>query len=72
MIVTTSARRTSKRANPDPVVLIRSSAYNSLPSPGNRVGPGDASNMPVIQASTGNSAFVTASGAHHYRLVGLQ
>ena len=55
----------------DPVVLIISSAYNSLPAPGNRVGPSDASNMPTIQANTGYPAFVTADGAHHFRLVGL-
>ena len=71
MIVTASARRMSPSATPDPVVLIISSAYNSLPAPGNRVGPSDAANMPTIQASTGNPAFVTADGAHHFRLVGL-
>lgn len=73
MLVGTTARRTSQivSATPDPVVLIRSSAYASLPAPGNRVGTGDATNMPTIQASTGNSAIVTADGAHHYRLVGL-
>ena len=72
MLVTTASKRASRRSNPDPVVLIRSSAYSSLPSPGNRVGPSDASNMPTIQATTGNPAFVTAAGAHHYRLCGLQ
>ena len=75
MIVTGSARRMSPSAAPtppDPVVLIISSAYNSLPAPGNRVGTSDASNMPTIQATTGNSAIKTADGAHHYRLVGLQ
>lgn len=70
MIVTTAAKRTSRRTV-TPVVLIRSSAYSSLPAPGNRVGTGDAANMPTIQASTGNNAIKTADGAHHYRLVGL-
>lgn len=58
-------------SGPDPVVLIISSAYSSLPAPGNRVGPSDAANMPTIQASTGNNAIKTADGAHNYRLVGL-
>lgn len=60
----------SARTAPAAVVLIRSSAYNSLPSPGNRVGTGDASNMPTIQATTGNNAIKTATGAHHFRIVG--
>lgn len=74
MIVTTSARRTSNRANPDPVVLIRSSAYSSLPSPGTRVTPSDIANMPTIQAPIGAggiAAIETAAGAHHYRLCGI-
>ena len=75
MLVAAASRRMSPPtapAPPAPVVLIRSSAYASLPSPGNRVGTGDASNMPTIQATTGNNAILTADGAHHYRLVGLQ
>lgn len=74
MIVTTSAKRTSRSITnvPDPVVLIRSSAYSSLPSPGNRVGTGDASNMPTIQAATSYPAIQCEAGAHHYRLCGLQ
>ena len=74
MIIHASARRTSRNTTTtaDPVVLIRSSAHASLPTPGNRVGPSDAADMPIIQATTGNNAIKTASGAHHYRLVGLQ
>lgn len=74
MIVTGSARRMSKpapAATPDPVVLIRSSAYASLPAPGNRIDPTDSANMPTIQATTGNSAIKTADGAHNFRLLGL-
>lgn len=58
-------------SGPDPVVMIVSSAYASLPAPGNRVGPSDTANMPTIQASGGNPAITTEDGAHHYRLVGL-
>lgn len=75
MFITTAAKRTSKTTttSPDPVVLIRSSAYSSLPAPGNRVSTSDVSNMPTIRssASTGTPAILTADGAHHYRLVGL-
>lgn len=52
-------------------IYIQSTNYASLPAPGVRVGPGDAINMPTLQASGTNSVFVCEAGANHYRLVGL-
>jgi len=52
-------------------IYIRSSAYSSLPGPGNRVSPSDAANMPKLTA-TGNSVISTVSNAHHYRFVGIE
>lgn len=76
MIPTVAGRGRTKHVAPaiDPSdwVYIVSSALNSLPDPGTRVGTGDASNMPTIQATTGNNAIKTADGATKYRLVGLQ
>ena len=72
MHVTSASKRMSPRTAPAPVVLIRSSAYSSLPSPGNRVGPADASNMPCIVAPGTSSAITAADGAHHYRFFGIE
>ena len=54
-------------------IYIRSSAYANLPSPGNRVSPANASNMPAI-VGTGSPviALQTLAGAHHYRFVGIE
>lgn len=52
-------------------IYIVSSALASLPASGTRVTASDASNMPEITASSGNSVFTTANTAHHLRLVGL-
>lgn len=64
---------TSALPDPNDWVYIVSSAYASLPTPGNRVVPAIASNMPTITvtAGAGSGAFVTANAAHNYRLVGL-
>ena len=54
-------------------IYIQSSALGSLPPPGTRVSPAQASLMPRIQS--GNifyPAIVTAAGAHHYRFVGIE
>jgi hypothetical protein len=46
---------------------------STLPAPGIRVGPGDASNMARIVAPGRNEpAIKAASGAHHYRLIGIE
>jgi hypothetical protein len=54
-------------------IYIQSSALASLPPPGTRVAPAQASLMPRIQS--GNifyPAIITAAGAHHYRFVGIE
>lgn len=66
------ARGVTPTIDPTQWVYIVSSALNSLPSPGTRVGTGDASNMPTIQATTGNNAILTANAAAKYRIVGCQ
>jgi len=53
-------------------IYLTSSAYESLPAPGNRVAPTDAANMPKVQNATGNYVFNVAVGANHYRFVGLE
>ena len=53
-------------------IIVRSSAYASLPE-GERVDPSDASNMfKVTQNSQVNSAIVTAAGANHIRIIGME
>jgi len=53
-------------------IIVRSSAYASLPE-GERVTPSDASNMfKVTQNSQVNSAIVTAAGANHIRIIGME
>jgi hypothetical protein len=54
-------------------ITIQSSALSQLPVSGQRVGPGNAAAMPkIVSPGNGESAIVTARGAHHYRLVGLE
>lgn len=54
-------------------IYIVSSNYSSLPAPNNRVSPADAPNMPkIVGTSSGVNALKTASGAHHYRFVGIE
>jgi hypothetical protein len=52
-------------------IYVISSALASLPAEGNRVAPSDAPHMPRLTSSA-NSVLVTASGAHHWRLVGIE
>ena len=54
-------------------IYIRSSAYASLPAPGNRVSPANAASMATI-AGAGSPvvALQTLAGAHHYRFVGIE
>ena len=52
-------------------IVITSSA-TTLPPPGTRVAPGNASLMPKILGPQGSPAILTASGAHHYRFVGIE
>ena len=54
-------------------IYIQSSAYASLPAPGNRVTPDNAAAMPrIVVKATGLSAIFTADGAHHFRFVGIE
>lgn len=55
-------------------IYIQSSAYSSLPAPGERVRLLDAINMPKIQVANigGVRALSTSVGAHHYRFVGIE
>jgi hypothetical protein len=53
-------------------IYIESSALASLPAPGTRVTPAQASLMPQIIDTTGNPAIQTATAAHNYRLVGIE
>ena len=53
-------------------IILRSSNESSLPSPGLRVGLGDVSNMPTIEATGTSGNIITPdANAHHYRLIGL-
>src|SRR5437773_12370913 len=66
-------QNTSSGAAPEPYVYIVSSAYASLPAPGNRVAPADAANMPtLVSAGSPSIAILTSAGAHHYRFVGMK
>ena len=53
-------------------IYIQSSALSSLPAPGTRVTPAQAALMPRILDTSGNPTIRMASGAHNYRLVGLE
>jgi hypothetical protein len=57
-------------------IYVVSSKLASLPSPGNRVGPGNAVNMPrIVSRRTNNaltSALMTVNYSHHFRFVGIE
>src|SRR5437879_495700 len=54
-------------------VIVRSSAADSaLPPLGTRITPASAPLMPKIVVGAGGSAIQTASGAHHYRFIGIE
>jgi len=60
----------------DEWIYVESSRYDDLPKPGIRVGPADAAAMARIVAPASvikhSPALDAASGAHHYRFVGLE
>ena len=51
-------------------LLIRSASYATLPAAHTRVGLGDLTNMPTFTGAT-TGVFVAATGASHYRFIGL-
>ena len=53
-------------------IYVVSSHLSSLPSPGVRVGPANATNMPKIVAHNGMSALITVANSHHFRFVGIE
>ncbi len=53
-------------------VLIRSSAFASLPAAGTRVAPSNASSMAKIQTSNTMATLAFAHGAKFYRLQGIE
>ncbi|MCW5977378.1 MAG: DUF2341 domain-containing protein [Bryobacteraceae bacterium] len=53
-------------------ITITTSAPHLLPPPGTRVTPADAPNLPKVSSPSNSPVFRTDTGAHHYRLVGLQ
>ncbi len=54
-------------------ITIRTSASDAqLGAPGTRVSPSRASVMPKIVSPNASPAIKTASGAHHYRIVGVE
>src|SRR5438105_930373 len=53
-------------------IYIQSSALSSLPAPGTRVSPTQASAMPKILGPSGSLALWGAPGAHHFRFVGIE
>src|SRR5437879_5925892 len=53
-------------------IYIRSSAIASLPAPGTRVSPAQASLMPKIVSPNTEPALTADLGAHHYRFVGIE
>ena len=54
-------------------ITIRGSAPpSSVPAAGQRITPAYASALPKIVTPNGNSAIITAPGAHHFRFVGVE
>jgi Right handed beta helix region len=53
-------------------IYVVSSQLASLPSPGQRVGPNDAVNMPKIVSKAYENALVTVANSHHFRFVGIE
>jgi hypothetical protein len=57
-------------------IYVVSSKLASLPSPGQRVGPGNAVNMARIVSRRANntltSAVTTVANSHHFRFVGIE
>src|SRR5690242_2405669 len=53
-------------------ITIQSSAMGSLPGPGNRVSPSQASAMPKIMTANSATAVQVAAGANYYRFIGIE
>jgi hypothetical protein len=53
-------------------IYVVSSQLANLPSPGTRVSPANAANMPKILARQGLSAINTVSNSHNFRFVGIE
>jgi hypothetical protein len=55
-------------------IVIRPANMNDVPPEGTRMSPAiaAAANLPKILSTTNLGAFMTADGAHHYRLVALE
>ncbi len=53
-------------------IYIRSSAYPSLPAPGTRVSPSQASLMAKIVSPNTSPAITSDFGAHQYRFIGIE
>lgn len=53
-------------------ITIQSSLMNALPQAGQRVDPSHAPLMPKLISPSNTPALATASGAHHYRIVGIE
>ena len=55
----------------DQWITIRTNAGAEFPAAGVRVGPAEARLMPVIESNE-DQAIITAPGAHHYRIIGIE
>jgi hypothetical protein len=53
-------------------IEIQSSALSSLPSPGKRVGPSNASNMAIISTPNTSPAIAFLPSSNHWRLMGIE
>jgi len=53
-------------------IYVVSSHLSNLPSPGTRVSPANAVNMPKVLAPNGLSALNTVANSHHFRFVGIE
>ena len=60
------------RKDGDGWIVIAPRTERGLPPPNQRVSPSHARVMPKIVASSGDAVIEADSGAHHYRLVGLE
>jgi hypothetical protein len=53
-------------------IYVVSSHLSSLPSPGTRVSPANATSMPKILAPNGLNALHTVANSHHFRFAGIE
>jgi hypothetical protein len=61
-----------KKEAGDGWIVVRTSDMQSLPSEGHRVLPENAAAMPKLLSPSTAAAIVTAAGASHYRLIGIE